>query len=247
MPLEWLIDLIKEWVIAQAYATKAWVLAKLYLQKAEYPGYFMPVHVTGDPTPDVTCLYCRYGDYNEKPVYVREDSAYFIWWTGTMWIIGTSVPGGPPTRKFFRNDPSVFGDYTPSPGSSGTATVISGYKYLLTGFVHRGDPIAPDFDIGDFIQDRNWHSLNLSGIVPAGAKAVAIGVDLVCLQVNKHLNLRRAGQTFGVNISFTTIQVSSQGFTADVIVAVDENRCIEYMTGVADWTVITLWIKGWWF
>lgn len=28
--MEWLIDIIKEWVIAKAYATEAWVLAKVY-------------------------------------------------------------------------------------------------------------------------------------------------------------------------------------------------------------------------
>ncbi|GAH64934.1 unnamed protein product, partial [marine sediment metagenome] len=91
MPFEWLIDIIKEWVIEKAYATiayvdseitalKAWIEAKLYLQKAEYPGYGMPIHVTGDPDPDVTCTYFRCGDYNEKPCYSQEDGSYFILW-----------------------------------------------------------------------------------------------------------------------------------------------------------------------
>jgi len=244
--MQWLIDIIKEWVIDQAYATEAWVLEKLYLQKAEYPGYGMPVHVTGETDPDVTCTYFRAGDYLGVPYYSQEDGSYFIWWSGTKWIIGTSVPGGPGTRMFQRVDLSVFGLYVNTPGNSGTPIVVSGYKYLLTGFVDRGDPPAWDWTHLDLDEDGAWHDLDLSAIVPEDTKGVLFKFYVGNSVIGKVFRMRRKGNAGGVNASELNTQVANLYVSGDFICPCDSDRKVQYYATAGGWIGIYLTVKAWW-
>lgn len=156
--MQWLIDLIKEWVIAQAYATVAYV------------------------------------DY---------------------WI-------------------------------AKTIEWVEDQNYLQTSFVDRGDPAAWDFIIGNFTADGAWHDLNLSSIVPAGAKSVLFLVYIRNDAVNKDFYLRRKGNANAYNMVMQRTEVANLVRVADGVCPCDENRVIQYYLTAVGWTRIRLTVKGWW-
>lgn len=244
--MQWLIDIVKEWIVAQGYATEAWVLAKVYATEAWVIDWFTPVNVSGGIDPDATCTYFKAGTYTGQNYYRRADGAWFIWWNGIYWTISAEL--GVETAAFWRGVPFalVTGNYTPFGTASGTATVATGYKYLCTSFVDRGDPAALDFTKGDLLQDNAWHDLDLSAIVPAGAKAVLIALSIASAYVNKDVKFRKNGVAPTPAISNSRTQVANIYYYTDNVVAVDADRKIEYLTTVPPWIAINIVIKGWW-
>ena len=113
-------------------------------------------------------------------------------------------------------------------------------------FIDRGDPAAKDFETGDFTADDNWHDLDLSGIVPEDATAIAATVLLFNIAVNKDVFFRKNGNVKTFNVSRFTTQVASVLISGDIIVAVDADRKIEYMLETGGWMTIHLTVKGWW-
>jgi hypothetical protein len=131
-------------------------------------------------------------------------------------------------------------------------TKINGTLYYISvgtsqisanGFVDRGDPAASDYTA---LSPGNWIALDLSGIVPAGAKSVVLRVGIGYTEAGKKIMFRKKGNVNAINISEITTQVANGSITQDVIVACDDNRMIEYKLDIG--TIIAEWviIKGWW-
>ncbi len=235
MSWEAIIDQMKEWVIAQAYATEAWVLE-----------WITPYHITGVLTPDATCTFFKAGTFNGKPYYKHTNGDWYIWWYGEpineWWI---SVALGNADDGWSRHDPNIEGDYLPW-HYSGTATVAVGRKLLCTSFIDRGDPAAWDWTVINFTRDFNWHDLDLSGIVPAGAKSVLFLGELKDDLVGKVFYLRKKGNVNTRNKCVVITQVSGIGNTHDLVCPCDSNRKVQYASNAVDNTVLNLIVKGWW-
>lgn len=255
--MEWLIDIIKEWVVAQAYATEAWVLAKVYATEAwvlakgyqaaaDMPEWITPYNVTGDLTPDASCTYFKAGTYGGKPYYRRQDGAYFIWWyvsPVSEWWISDTVGGA--DVGWWRRDPNIVGDYATF-HTSGVATVSEGYNYLKTGFVDRGDPDGWDYVLGDFTTDYTWHDFNLSAIVPEGARAVLFRLVLRSGIVDATFQLRKKGKVGEHAISDEGTGLSGILARSTTTCACDENRAVQYRAEDLSWLNINVLILGWW-
>lgn len=236
MPLEWLIDQMKEWVIAQAYATMAWV-----------KDWVTPVHVTGTLDPDATCTYHKAGTYNNANYYIRDDGEWFIWWNGVdRWTISATL-GGVAPPKWLRTDPSVLGAYAAAPPTTGIATVVSGYGCPKLCFVNRGDPAAHDFTLLDFTTDEAWYDLDLSSIVPASAKAVVFQLWMRGNTVNRYAQFRTKGNAFSINSSLLYTQIAAVYKAGDLIVPLNSDRIIQYKFKNIVWVTINLTVKGWWY
>lgn len=131
--------------------------------------------------------------------------------------------------------------------SSGTFTNTVTAKEVVTayGFFHdRGDPSAFDYVFGDLTRDSTWRDLDLSGIVPVGAKTVALIVGIVTPTVGHVVGFRKNGNVNGFNSSELRGQVSNVFLVQDIIVALDSNRVIEYNANVS-FTTINIVVKGW--
>lgn len=113
-------------------------------------------------------------------------------------------------------------------------------------YFDRGDPTAYDFKVTDLFCDDTWRNLDLSAIVPANAKAVALVVRLEDNLVGKRIRFRKKGNTDVYNDSEVRTQVANIPMPADVIVAVDTDRKIQYRTDNTSFTRIDIVIKGWW-
>lgn len=113
-------------------------------------------------------------------------------------------------------------------------------------FIDRGDPDQPDYDVTELTKDATWHELDLSGIVPEGATAVTLSILIHAAAVQNQLYFRRAGNSEALNIAAITSTVVGLIQTNDFIVAVDENRKIEYNLTALNWNIIFITVKGWW-
>lgn len=120
----------------------------------------------------------------------------------------------------------------------------------IPGFVDRGDPAANDFTIANFTRDETWRDLDLSAIVPTGAKAVALQVKIQHDLANESFGLRKNGNSNEYNTSWVRTQVAGQTIYAMLPVACDTDRVIEYFatapTGADDFTAINVTVMGWW-
>jgi len=123
---------------------------------------------------------------------------------------------------------------------------VLGKNYLTTSYVDRGDPAAHDFALGDFTTDNNWHELDLSTIVPAGAKAIVASTYLKNNAVNKTFAARRHGNVNVQGQAASNTQVANLYIFDCLVVAVDDNRKIDYRITAVGWTAIDMTIRGWW-
>ncbi len=131
---------------------------------------------------------------------------------------------------------------------------MSGYNLFLrealTGvypmYVDRGDPQAYDFTINDFTKDNAWHNLNLTAIIPSIAKLLLLDVDYNNIAANRHIELRKKGQTYNKNHAEVHTRVAAQDDHAIMVVSPDGNRIIEYKVSTAGWSVIAMTVRGWW-
>lgn len=119
--------------------------------------------------------------------------------------------------------------------------------YLTAGYVDRGNAPAYDFVMGDFVKDGAWHDLDLSSIVPAGAKGVALHLIMAASTISEAVWFRKKGYPDLYNTSVTYVQVAGLINSADKVVALDENRIIEYMITPDTWYTLSVHVKCWWF
>lgn len=113
------------------------------------------------------------------------------------------------------------------------------------GYVDRGDPAAYDFGIGDLTVGEGWQKLDLSGIVPAGAKAVELRVAMKDNVAGSYMYLRKYGNVNSRNAAFLSTQVANLDINFSVMVTCNISRWIAYL--IPDITFITLNIvvRGW--
>ncbi len=113
-------------------------------------------------------------------------------------------------------------------------------------FVDRGDFNTYDWTQATLTTDGTWNDLDLSGIVPAGAKAVSINLLLADDVAGSHFSLRKNGNSnaFVQTPMYTQVGGILNGYT--VTVACDANRVIEYYGANVAFATITIVVNGWW-
>lgn len=116
-----------------------------------------------------------------------------------------------------------------------------------TIFTDRGDPAAADWTKDTLTADGAFHDLDLSSIVPAGAKAVLISITVKDDAAGSRVLLRKNGNSNSWNVGVATTQVANLRHFEDVVIPCDTNRVIEYELTNTVWTEIYFLIKGWWF
>ena len=143
--------------------------------------------------------------------------------------------------------PSTF-----APSAHKTSHQLAGSDQLdltgLTGKVNltnRGDAAGWDFTVANFTTDGNDHDLDLSAIVPTGAKWVKILARVVDETVGNVVWFFAKGETHRYNMIGQEVQVN--GRTINIIgdVPLDANRKISYYTSNTTFTAINFLVRGW--
>ncbi len=112
--------------------------------------------------------------------------------------------------------------------------------------VDRGDPSSVDFSIGDLTADSAYHDLDLSAIVPAGAKFVLLYVNLKDDAAGKAIHFRKNGNSNQVAIGSCTTQVANVAHRNHIIIPLDAGRIIEYQMSTTVFTQCDIVVTGWW-
>lgn len=112
-------------------------------------------------------------------------------------------------------------------------------------YVDRGDPAAVDFAVGVLTTDGNYHDLDLSSIVPAGAKAVHIKCVIEDDVAEEFVTFRENGNSNEYNNLTGYTQVANVLNVINGFVSLDSNRIIEYAATSATWTLINILVRGW--
>jgi len=118
--------------------------------------------------------------------------------------------------------------------------------FLTSSFVDRGDNTSYDFMSGDFIKDNAWHEFDVSGIVPANAKAVLFATMVLCTATMKSFAIKKADNHYNINKSFVFSTVAGVLQSADWVCPIGPDGKLKYFVSPATWSTINLTIKGWW-
>lgn len=112
-------------------------------------------------------------------------------------------------------------------------------------FVDRGDPAAYDWTVIDFTTDGNWHDLDCSSIVPAGATFILFRLRIRDNLTATEFFLRKKGNSNSINIARILITAINLRIDQSFLVACDANRVVEYGGTVATFTTLDLVVAGW--
>jgi len=113
-------------------------------------------------------------------------------------------------------------------------------------YVDRGDTAAYDYVKEDLTIDGAWHDLDLSSIVPAGAKAILLKTSLQSANPGDAIRYRKKGNTNEINVCGCEALRANVLRTRLGITSIDTNRVIEYNADDIAWTALDIVIRGWW-
>lgn len=114
-------------------------------------------------------------------------------------------------------------------------------------FVDRGDPAVYDYAKEDLTIDGTWVDLDLSHIVSEKAKAVFIIGHLMGNGIDWEIRFRKKGNVNEVaHGGMETIRAMVERHRSS-IVALDDDRVIQYKIDNQAWDTLDLAVKGWWF
>ena len=107
------------------------------------------------------------------------------------------------------------------------------------------DAAAVDYDVDDFTTDNTWRDLDLSSIVPSGAKAVCVRVQVYDGAAASALRFRKNGNSNDVEIYIIRTQVINVQNDGVAIISLDANRVIEYKGDNLAFSSISFHVMGW--
>jgi hypothetical protein len=166
---------------------------------------------------------------------------------GAKFITLANIPSGAgviPATNLPADNVKLTGDQT----IAGTKTFSS---MPIIPSCYRGD--ATDYDYNEtgsktvLNTDGTWRDLDLSTVVPNGAREVLLSVSLIDDVYGSILRFRKNGDSNTYNVSDIATQVANVQICADLIVYCDTNRVIEYYGSNVAFTSIRITIKGWRF
>jgi len=114
-----------------------------------------------------------------------------------------------------------------------------------TTFFDRGNADSYDFSLADFTTDGEWHDLDLSAILPSGAKCVIFWVQINDDATSSWICFRKKGSLSVYNQGVCRTQVANVWCDAQMTIPCDSNRVIEYSAIDRIFTGIYLIVNGW--
>lgn len=117
----------------------------------------------------------------------------------------------------------------------------------IDSYIDRGDPSGYDFITGNFTKDWTWRELDLSGIIPKGAKAACIKIVSEVATVNYgQFYLRKHGNSEGIAVPGLIHRIPDLGIVTNLVVALDVDAKVDYIAENVTWTILSLVVIGWW-
>jgi len=113
-------------------------------------------------------------------------------------------------------------------------------------FIDRGDPASDDFAVIALTRNGAWHNLDLSGIVPSNASAVAMVAWLGSPVINRWFELRKKGNINNFNENYLITQVANIATAGNFVVPIGTDGLLEYKFQDGTFNQGAITVKGWW-
>lgn len=111
-------------------------------------------------------------------------------------------------------------------------------------FVNRGDPATVDIVYTSLTRDNTWRVLDLSSIVPVGAKLLLLRIAFSGSDSIYPVGFRTYGNSNVANRASVLNQVAGKQAHADIWVYCSTDRKIEYMMHTTT-TLCNITVAGW--
>ena len=112
-------------------------------------------------------------------------------------------------------------------------------------YTHLPNKSRPDFVPTDFISDGQWHTLDLSTILPAQAKLAVIFCSITS-DPPVYCYIGAYNEKTGYNLFVAKTAVTNEPAYAEGILDISEVRQLRYLTPSTTSTTIYLVIRGYW-
>ena len=112
-------------------------------------------------------------------------------------------------------------------------------------YVDRGDPASWDYSKADLTTDGQWHTLDLSSIVPEGATLVHLKIKAQIAYNNMIIGFCKKGIVNKQNGATLMIRHGNNEYYEEAWVACDADRKIEYWTSDQTWVMLDILVRGW--
>jgi len=123
--------------------------------------------------------------------------------------------------------------------------IIAARCHALYGYHDRGDPVSFDWQWPALTADNNWHDLNLSGIVPAGALLVLFSVFHRASATSARFLMRQNGNYNEFNVASLRSQNANILQDTHFLVSPDANGIVEYRIVPFGTDYLRLTVLGW--
>jgi hypothetical protein len=135
-----------------------------------------------------------------------------------------------------------------SNGNLNVPGTVKGVTPIGTSYTARSDVAAYDFTKANFTIDGAWHTLDLSGIVPSGAKAVSLLVEFTATVAGRRVLFDRDGYVNHCTAVGVWVPVANYKLGPSLVVPVSTARKIMYNVVAASGEVtdLNLTVTGWW-
>ena len=114
------------------------------------------------------------------------------------------------------------------------------------GFVSRGDPSTYDRTETTLTEDAAWHNLDLSAVVPTGAKSILFKAYAKSGSAGAYMYLRPTGSTNSYAAGVVYTQVANIYSFEIMGVPCDSSQDVQYYV-TTNMTAEGLVVMGWWF
>jgi len=111
--------------------------------------------------------------------------------------------------------------------------------------VHRGTMETQDFTYSDFDFSAGFHTLDMSSVVPVGAKFVFFLVNMVSPTVGRYFLCRHPGDTGQWNSGVLFAQVVDQAIRKTMLCGLNAAREIEYMIHADGFSTFDITVRAW--
>jgi hypothetical protein len=130
--------------------------------------------------------------------------------------------------------------------NTSTGHYHDGTNAKLQGYVNRGSTNNYDFLKTDLTIDGLEHTIDMSGLIPAGAKAVQLAVVYDNNTVGQYFSLQTATGILEKNKIFFPVHVASQAHWLEDLLALPTDRILYYYASNAGtWGSLSIVIRGW--
>lgn len=112
-------------------------------------------------------------------------------------------------------------------------------------FYSRGDPASFDFGQGDLSTDGNWHTLDLSAIIPIGKPVVRLFVQLNDDTLGTSVKFRSTNIVNNINMTHLNVRIVNQDLNYRVMIQADADGKISYWTSAIAFSKLNIAVCGW--